>query len=184
MIVTREQVVGLNALLDVVARYGVTTATGDEHVTIVLGATAYRFLIHRGAEQASQQPFVLLASITAMTADAAPEPVLYAQSGLLFLVEEATASRITAAFDRFGQCVWCAGYGHGECAALLGEQCSCACRAEWAAVSAVRMAMQVMMQAPLRQQAPYGDPRLGACQAGSSCEGCGHAGCAARRASS
>lgn len=179
MLVKREQVAGMDALLNVVARYGEATSAEGQYVTIALGASAYRFQV---GTRSPQEPLVVLASITAMTPDALPEPVLYAQSKLFFMVDENTASRITATLDRFGQCVWCASYGHSECVARTGGQCLCACGAEWAAVSAAQMAMEIMMQAPPAQQpAAWGGPCLCACQMGQDCQECGHLGCGVGR---
>lgn len=137
MLFTQENSTALDAVVDIVARHGEASVAGRGHIVITWDDTSYTFRVCDDAESASPLPEVLLVAVV-------PHGVLPTASDVQYtvsrLVSADPASRIIAAFDRLGQCVWCAGYAHHVCFAGREGVCRCWCRTEAGGLAALGFA--------------------------------------------
>jgi hypothetical protein len=120
-----------------VARSGVVLSAADNILTMREGNSGYQFAI---AQDNPMAPDVLWFGIASRV------PVDGVNGGRTsecrigdfrsltrpVLVDPDTAAWVVAAYDRHGQCRWCAGYGHDRCTGRLGDgSCACVCQAAW-----------------------------------------------------
>ncbi|MGI5151367.1 hypothetical protein ACQEVC_34225 [Plantactinospora sp. CA-294935] len=135
MKVTKADMVGLAALVDVLGAYGRVTDVDDElaHLTVELAGVAYRFLVEDGNVLGVDEHQVMLLSVRGPDARVPASAVFVEETAGSYAVPPRVAERIVSLFHGHGVCQACQADWHTSCRRQAADgTCRCRCSVHWA----------------------------------------------------